>query len=83
MEAITSWILVLLLVLWLAWEFWKTPKRSPGMAIANALIVALCCWILSMGKVNWLTTVPVQLWWAIAVTAGALVTYSMWPRKAV
>ncbi|MEJ5998692.1 hypothetical protein [Corynebacterium sp. H130] len=67
-------------VLWLAFEIYYTKRRSPLMAVVNALVTLGSVWFICMGPVEWTTKAPIGLWWVIALLCGALAAVSTWPR---
>ncbi|QGU01807.1 hypothetical protein CKALI_04645 [Corynebacterium kalinowskii] len=75
MAAVISWGLPLAALVWIACEILFSKTRS----FASALFIVFAVWLLCMGRVDWLATVPVFLWWIIAVLAGVMVYRSLWP----
>lgn len=76
-----KWILPLYVLGWLIFDIYRNPKRGPRTAIGFAICAAFMAWLVCMAQVDWLTTIPIQLWWLIALLAGVNVAVALWPRQ--
>lgn len=81
MELLMVWLVPVVALVWLAGELYMVRKRKPGYAIANAFCLAFVVWLMCMARVDWVSKIPIALWWAIPALAGLLVAAAIWPRR--
>ncbi|CAM3114012.1 hypothetical protein [Corynebacterium gottingense] len=70
-------LLIAFVIALLAWETFRAARRPQrrGFALANATLTALVVWWIAT-PLDWNATLPIWLWWALAVWAAVLVGLS-------
>ncbi|MGV0375815.1 hypothetical protein ACUY2P_09585 [Corynebacterium hadale] len=66
--------LVAAILMWETFRAVRRPKHA-GLALINAALTALVVWWIAT-PLDWNATLPIWLWWALAVWAAVLVGLS-------